>query len=148
VIAKGKLRMSKIKNLYKACFKAKSSQTAARLITAWIIAAELFLIFTRAPFTSLDFFAGKSLLVFILLILIVFLALCAVRSEKPLSLIMMSAAFTYCLFAAAEYSDFYFLLGCSVVTAGFVHFSRLVIPRFSLSSKLLWVLSDTQNPKI
>lgn len=136
---KGNPKMTKIKNIFQSYIIINPSGIVARLITAWLIAAELFLIFTEAPFTSLDFFTGKSFLIFLVLILSVFLALFAVRSEKLLSALMIAAAFSYCLFAAVEYSDFYFLLGCAVVTAGAVHFSKLGVLRFSLSSKALWI---------
>ena len=131
--------MTKLKNIYQTYFKNDIAGIASRLVTAWLFAAELLLIYTGAPFTSLDFLVGKSFTLFLLIILILFLLLCPVRNERLLYLLMTASAFSYALIAASEHSEVYFLLGCCLITAGTVWFSRPYKLSFSLSSKSLWM---------
>lgn len=131
--------MTKLKNIYQTYFKNDIAGIASRLVTAWLFAAELLLIYTGVPFTSLDFLVGKSFALFLLIILILFLLLCPVRNERLLYLLMTAAAFSYGLIAASEHSEVYFLLGCCLITAGTVWFSRPYKLSFSLSSKSLWM---------
>lgn len=131
--------MEKIKIFIDTYFKRDITQIATRLLTVWIIVSELLLVFTREKFTSLAFFEGSSFVIFLLLTAVGFAVLCIVSSEKTVTVIMIVSAVIYCLFAAFECSDFYFLLGCCIVISGIVHFSRVEKIKLSLPRGLLWV---------
>lgn len=131
--------MEKIKYIFDAYFKRDITQLVTRLLTAWIAVSELLLIFTKTAFTSLDFFGSSNFVLFLLLTAAVFISLCFVSSEKAITLLMIGSAVLYCLFAALECSDFYFLLGCCVVISGIVHCSHVEKIKLSLPKVLLWV---------
>lgn len=131
--------MEKIKIFIDIYFKRDITQIVTRLLTAWIIVSELLLVFTREKFTSLAFFEGSSFVIFLLLTAVGFAVLCIVSSEKTVTVIMIVSAVIYCLLAAFECSDFYFLLGCCIVISGIVYFSRVEEIKLSLPRALLWV---------
>lgn len=130
--------MMNIKNRYISYFKQDPARLITRLATAWLFVSELYLIFNPEPFNSLSFFSKNGFGLFLLFVLIGFAALCAVRNEKAVNLTITAAVFSYCIAAVSEYSDIYFMLGCSVIIASVVHFSKISYIKLSLSVKTLW----------
>lgn len=128
-----------IKSRYISYFKQDPAGLITRLAASWLFVSELYLIFTPEPFNSLSFFSKNGFGIFLLFLFTGFAALCAVRSEKAINLMMIAAAFSYCIAAVSEYSEIYFILGCSVIIAAVVHFSKISDIKPSLSVKMLWI---------
>ncbi|MCM1054588.1 MAG: DUF2079 domain-containing protein [Bacteroides sp.] len=121
--------------------KKEPAQVAYRLLTAWITVSAFFMTTSEVDFTALDFFAGKSFILFIALTASVFLLFLFITSEKLVTLLMIGSALMYCVIAAARCSDFYFLLGCCAVISGIVCYSKAAELRPRLSKKALWVIA-------
>ncbi len=131
--------MTNIITGYVSYFKQDPARLMPRLITAWLFVSQIYLIFIPEPFNSLSFFPKNGFAAFLFFLLTAFAALCALRNEKAINLLMIAAAFTYCIAAVSEYSEIYFILGCSVIIAAVVHFSKISDIKFSVSAKTLWL---------